>query len=67
MTFDSMEMHGFKIQFTMLSLFYFFCHAFTDRVRQVLRVQQVKQDQLAPRDLQESLVQRVCVESLDLL
>lgn len=37
------------------------------RVSQVWRVQQVKQDQLAPRDLQENLVQRVCVESLALL
>jgi len=33
------------------------------RVRPVPRVQQVKQDQLGPRDLQESLVQRVYVES----
>lgn len=33
------------------------------RVRQVPRVHQAKQDQLAPRDLQESPVQRVCVES----
>lgn len=33
------------------------------RVRQVPRAQQVKQDRSDPRDLQESLVRRVCVES----
>lgn len=38
----------------------------THRVSQVLRALQVKQDLLDPRDLQESLVQRVCVESLAL-
>lgn len=50
-----------------ISLFFVtFALITTHRVSQALRALQVKQDLLDPRDLQESLVQRVCVESLAL-
>lgn len=43
------------------------CFKSTLRVKLVQRVHQVKQDQWGPRDLQESPVLRVCVESQALL